>query len=621
MNTKRHITFFSLIAGSLLALNVYAEKIETADNFNYETTSDTTVTLTGIKLNIYYDLVAPDSLLLDGKRYEVTRIGKGAFAANRLIESVKLGKYITLIEDSAFTDCVSLKAITFPQSVDSIGNEAFENCTRLAAIDLPAQLTWMGKGAFLNCDSLKSVVVPDKITQLSASLFGGCGELTSVTLPDGLLAIDSSAFGGCAKLTAITIPKKVERISGLLFSRTGLTTITIPASVKEMDLNPNPFQWCEKLENINVEGGNSILSSIDGVLFSKNKATLITWPQAKADKAYTVPNETKIIGNNAFYSAKNLTSITLPEGVTAVGESAFENAKNLTFVTLPESITDLGEYAFANTRIQSIVVPDKVTELKDGVFADTYLTDITLGKQVAVIHDKAFESTTMINCVSIAATTPPLYLAGFYYMSQVSLYVPKGAYDAYYAVFPWRNVSKIIESDSVVRFYPVAYTIDDSFNEMIISFTNRTNGYTARGFMSVTPGDSVTLSISDQSSHPSMVKQVLVNGIDVTNKDESSDRYAFICTVKADGPLLFDIRFRHPVGIQTPKIKQTNVYTSAQHIVIRATENNLPVFIYDIMGRLVHQSIIQEGDRYIPVRPGLYIVKVKDKTEKVVVRK
>ncbi|MDR1203706.1 MAG: leucine-rich repeat domain-containing protein [Tannerellaceae bacterium] len=616
MNTKRHITFFSLLAASLLALNAYA--VDFADKFSYETTSDTTVTLTGLNLNIYYDLVVPDTLLSEGKRYEVTRIGKGAFAANGLIESVKMGKYVTMIEDSAFTDCTSLKTVTFSQSVDSIGNWAFGGCTQLAAIDLPSQLAWMGERAFLNCDSLKSVVVPDKVTRLSGGLFGGCKGLTSVTLPDGLLAIDSAAFGGCAKLTAITIPKKVERISGLLFSRTGLTTITIPAGVKEMDINPNPFQGCTKLESINVEGGNRILSSIDGVLFSKDKATLIAWPQAKANKDYTVPNETKTIGNNAFYSAENLTSITLPEGVTTVGESAFNSAKNLTSVTLPESITDLGENAFAYTRIQSIVIPDKVTELKDGVFAYTYLTDITLGKQIAVIHDKAFEYSYDINCMYIAATTPPLYNG---YVSRITLYVPKGTYDAYYAVFPWRNVSEIIESDSVVRFCPISYTIDGGYP--FISLTNLSNGYSVdRNFMSVVPGDSVRMRVKDEAPHyASPVRLLLVNGVDMTNKNEALEGYYFIYTAKADGPIHFYISFLHPVGIQSPEIKQTNVYTSAQNIIIRATENNLPVFIYDMMGRLVHRSVIQEGDKYIPVRPGLYIVKVKDKTEKVVVRK
>jgi hypothetical protein len=114
---------------------------------------------------------------------------------------------------------------------------------------------------------------------------------------------------------------------------------------------------------------------------------------------------------------------------------------------------------------------------------------------------------------------------------------------------------------------------------------------------------------------------VFLNGVDVTEKNEISSRYIFRCNVKADGPTHFHILFGYAVGIRTPEIKQTNVYTSPQHIVIRATENNLPVFIYDIMGRLIHQSIIQEGDRYIPVRPGMYVVKVKDKTEKVVVRK
>jgi hypothetical protein len=286
----------------------------------------------------------------------------------------------------------------------------------------------------------------------------------------------------------------------------------------------------------------------------------------------------------------------------------------------------LGEYAFAYTRIQSIVVPDKVTELKDGVFSDTYLTDITLGKQIAVIHERALYASTMIQYMYIAATTPPLYPSrdGIY---QTTLYVPKGTYDAYYAVSPWRSVSKIIESDSAVRFYPVSCTTEGGYTR--ISLSNRTSGYSTEGdrnvFMSVIAGDSVKLYVDGSGGYhmppPTPIKQVFLNGVDVTEKNEISSRYTFIYNAKADGPLHFHILFGYAVDIQSPELKQSNVHTSPQHIVIRATESNLPVFIYDIMGRLVHQSIIQEGDRYIPVRPGMYIVKVKNKTEKVVVRK
>jgi hypothetical protein len=387
------------------------------------------------------------------------------------------------------------------------------------------------------------------VTRLSTSLFGECKELASVTLPKELSVIDTAAFGGCTKLTAITIPKKVTRINNYAFGRTGLTTVTIPASVKEMDTNP--FGGCTELESINVEGGNSILSSIDGVLFSKDKATLFTWPQAKATKDYTVPNETKVIGDYAFYTAKNLTSIVLSEGVETVGEYAFYSAENLTSVTLPESITDLGENAFAYTRIQSIVVPDKVTELKDGVFGHTYLTDITLGKQMAVIHERALYASTMIQYMYIAATTPPLYPSrdGIY---QTTLYVPKGAYDAYYAVSPWRSVSKIIESDSVVRFYPVSCTTEGGYSARI-SLLNRNSGYSTESdgsnFMSVIAGDSIRLYADGSGGYhrppPIPIKQVFLNGVDVTEKNEESSRYIFRYNAKADGPLQFYILFHY----------------------------------------------------------------------------
>lgn len=52
------------------------------------------------------------------------------------------------------------------------------------------------------------------------------------------------------------------------------------------------------------------------------------------------------IGNYAFTSCSNLTSITIPNSVTSIGYSAFSFCSGLTSITLPESVTTIKSHAF-----------------------------------------------------------------------------------------------------------------------------------------------------------------------------------------------------------------------------------------------------------------------------------
>jgi len=95
-----------------------------------------------------------------------------------------------------------------------------------------------------------------------------------------------------------------------------------------------------------VTPDNSNYSSENGVVFSKNKTTLIQYPGGKKG-AYTIPNSVTSIGNYAFTRCHDLTSVTIPSGVTSIGDYAFNDCSGLTSVTIPNSVTSIGDYAFS----------------------------------------------------------------------------------------------------------------------------------------------------------------------------------------------------------------------------------------------------------------------------------
>jgi hypothetical protein len=80
--------------------------------------------------------------------------------------------------------------------------------------------------------------------------------------------------------------------------------------------------------DINVDN-NSNFTSVDGVLFSKERSLLITWPAGKSGN-YIIPNSVTSIGQQAFYGCTGLTSITIPNNsVTKIGDGTFYGCLNI----------------------------------------------------------------------------------------------------------------------------------------------------------------------------------------------------------------------------------------------------------------------------------------------------
>ncbi len=127
------------------------------------------------------------------------------------------------------------------------------------------------------------------------------------TVPEGVTEIKDSAFDCCNSLTSVTIPDSV-------------TSIGVRA-----------FYVCTSLTSIEVDNKNPNYCSVDGVLFNKDKTTLIQCPGGKAG-AYTIPDSVTTIGDSAFYYCTSLTSVTIGDSVTSIGYRAFYDCDSLTNV-------------------------------------------------------------------------------------------------------------------------------------------------------------------------------------------------------------------------------------------------------------------------------------------------
>ena len=242
------------------------------------------------------------------------------------------------IPDYCFREDIALTDVTLSNNIKIIGSYAFGGCEKLERINLPENLTTIYSHAFESCSCLKDVTCHDKLETIGDDAFSHCMRLENINLPNSLKTIGARAFADNSNLKNINLPKSLKTVGGAAFSSTSCTTITIPASVTSF--SSSALMDTRDLQEIKVAEGNTAYTSIDGVLFTKDKKTLVTYPIGSDRRvAYKVPYGVETIDEWAFCDSK-LTHVTLPSTLKTISEGAFWDSP-LRELTIPASVTKI----------------------------------------------------------------------------------------------------------------------------------------------------------------------------------------------------------------------------------------------------------------------------------------
>lgn len=243
--------------------------------------------------------------------------------------------------------------------------------------------------------SASNLEIPNKlggvpVTAIGENAFGSCESLKNVTIPNSVIKIGREAFSCCESLEKISIGSSVAAFGEFV------------------------FDYCKSLKNISVEPNNPYFSSIEGVLFNKNKSTLILCPEGMSGK-YKIPDNTTIIGNMAFYNCELLTSIAIPASITSIGNRAFQHCWHLSSMNIPKNVTTIGDSAFASCDSLTDLSVDKDNSSFssiDGVLLDKMKSTLircpggksgmyTIPDGISTINNEAFSLCTKLTGISL----------------------------------------------------------------------------------------------------------------------------------------------------------------------------------------------------------------------------
>jgi len=224
--------------------------------------------------------------------------------------------------------------------------------------------------------------------------------------PEAFPAPTPTAYKGSIRIPASIHPHSITYAvtsiaDSAFFNQSALTDITIPASVTSV--GKDLFVNCSQLTSVLVDAGNPAYSSVDGILYDKDRTCLLACP-AKKEGELTIPASVTSIAGNAFRCCVELHAVTVPNSVTSIGDFAFDSCYNLHEITLSRSVTSLGRYTFYLCRnLNSVTLPEALTSIGDHAFCGcSSLTGITLPASMTSIGDYALSG-----CGSLTELTIP----------------------------------------------------------------------------------------------------------------------------------------------------------------------------------------------------------------------
>ena len=174
--------------------------------------------------------------------------------------------------------------------------------------------------------------------------------------------------------------------------------------------NDNTVSWVEIQGTID---GNNFSVGSNAIHYSTSGAIDLSEVWSGTEGTGTQYQVTSI-GEYAFWSCENITTVVLPEGVTYIGQWAFVWCKSLKSLEIPESVTNIGTYAFQDCNGTNFIIHNTNMQYGDA-FNSCQNYTVTIPEGVKSIGENAFYNCEGMAAVELPSTLESIGNSAFHY--------------------------------------------------------------------------------------------------------------------------------------------------------------------------------------------------------------
>ena len=214
-----------------------------------------------------------------------------------------------------------------------------------STVTIPDDIEKIGEGAFAGNTTLVSVNIPSSVKTIGYNAFADCTALEHISIPNGTTTIEDAAFSGCINLSKVSFGKNVKSLgSGI-------------------------FVDCPRLQKVDISSKNEYLVCASGVLYDKDKTTVIEMLPGRTNKTYYFPSTVTSIYPYAFWGVNSLEKTVLSQSLHEIPAYAFSNCASLTGIEIPYSVYQIDIKAFENcTNLEEAIIHESVSDIHSTAF-------------------------------------------------------------------------------------------------------------------------------------------------------------------------------------------------------------------------------------------------------------
>lgn len=268
----------------------------------------------------------------------LTQIGESCFANCTAVTDVTLNGTLTAISRYCFGGCRELRRISFGERqrerLRVIGVGAFESCINLENLDLDmlTNLTYLGAQAFTNCVNLVRIRFPEQLQTLSDGCFSGCTNLSVVRLyATAVMELGDAVFGDqCDPFIRVQVPEAQQEAY-------------LAAWKAKLDTEYGEGTAARLIGIL-----DETHEEIRGVLFEiTDEGRILKKASPELSGEYVVPEDTIRIGDDAFAGCTQITAVGVTKNTTlSLGNRCFKGCTGLQTLVLGGDVTDWGDETF-----------------------------------------------------------------------------------------------------------------------------------------------------------------------------------------------------------------------------------------------------------------------------------